>query len=131
MPSTSQDHHPVSLFTEAGRLVLGGLHERAGGVDHIQPASGELLDHLLRYPVGPDYHRTLCLQSRFFNQADTVLRQLRDDARVVDQGPQRVDGLVGALGGGTSGLERPLHTPAETRGLGHDDTKPAHPLSES
>ncbi len=80
-----QDDHEVALVAQRGRLLLGRLDERAGGVHDGGVGRGEPLVDLARHSVGAEDDGTVPGFLGLRDDLDSALLQVRDDPWVVDQ----------------------------------------------
>ena len=113
-----QDDHEVPLTLQLGRLLLGRLDERAGGVHDLCVGSRELVLDLPRHSMRTEDHGTF---SRFLGIGDNLhspLLQIGDNARIVDERAQRADRARRLVGCPLCQFEGALHSPAEAGALG-------------
>src|SRR3546814_4948703 len=92
-----EDDVPAPLDRALG-LAMDLRHQRAGGVDIVEPARLRFCRHRLWYPVGAEHHRHVVgdLIERFDENRALCLQRIHDIAIVDDLVPD-IDGRAEAL----------------------------------
>ena len=87
----AEDHRGVPPAAKLVGLLVGDGHERAGGVDHLEPARPSGGDDLGVDAVRAHDDGAALDLGQVVDGRDAPFRETRDDRGVVDQRPQRVD----------------------------------------
>ena len=110
---TDEDDRLAALREAAG-LGVDLVHERAGRVDHVEPARGRVCLHLRRDAVrGEDDGRAVRHLVELLDEDRAALLELTDDVDVVDDLLADVDRGAALVERALDDLDRALHAGAE------------------
>jgi len=131
VPRIAEDKDGAPLAGVFVKDVVDALDMGASGVDDVEPAVVERPAHLRGHAVRADDHGGGPNLRGRGRQGDPFFPQQFHGLRVVDEGPQGLDGLVQFVRGLEDGVHGHAHAHAEAGMAGNDDFHRAGSFPES
>jgi hypothetical protein len=122
MAGVADQHHVAAGATVARDFQMDLGHQRTGGVEHLQAASGGLGAHRLRDAVGAEDDGGVVRHLvQFLHEHRAALAQVFDHEAVVHHLVADVDRGAEGLDGALDDLDGAVDAGAEAAGIGEDD----------